>query len=69
MIFLKTGWPILVLTKDAMIEGEPFMYHAHIGFYLNIGLLLPMEIIKRAEFAFYETNAPLNAVGGLFARF
>ncbi len=50
--------------QDAMIEGEPFMYHAHIGFYLNIGLLLPMEIIKRAEFAFYETNAPLNAVEG-----
>ncbi|MGC6476557.1 MAG: cryptochrome/photolyase family protein [Parvibaculales bacterium] len=50
--------------QDAMIEGEPFMFHAHIGLYLNIGLLLPMEIIKRAEFAFYDSHAPLNAVEG-----
>ena len=29
--------------QDAMIEGEPWMYHSHISFYLNCGLLLTLE--------------------------
>lgn len=50
--------------QDAMIEGEPWMYHAHISFYLNSGLLLPLECIKLAEDAYYQGEAPLNAVEG-----
>ncbi|MGC6517991.1 MAG: cryptochrome/photolyase family protein [Candidatus Puniceispirillaceae bacterium] len=50
--------------QDAMITDEPFMYHAHIGAYLNIGLLSPLEVIKRAEFAYHHEGAPLNAVEG-----
>ena len=50
--------------QDAMIEGEPWMYHAHIGFYLNCGLLLPCECIEAAEHAYRERGAPLNAVEG-----
>ncbi|MGC6471926.1 MAG: cryptochrome/photolyase family protein [Parvibaculales bacterium] len=50
--------------QDAMLEGEPWMFHAHIGFYLNIGLLLPLEVIKRVEAAHAENNLPLNAVEG-----
>lgn len=50
--------------QDAMIEGEPWMYHAHIGFYLNCGLLLPRECIEAAEHAYRERGAPLNAVEG-----
>lgn len=50
--------------QDAMLEGEPFMYHSHISFYLNCGLLLPLECIKAAENAYYENKAPLNAVEG-----
>ena len=50
--------------QDAMITDEPFMYHAHIGAYLNIGLLSPLEVIKRAEHAYYHESAPLNAVEG-----
>jgi deoxyribodipyrimidine photolyase-related protein len=50
--------------QDAMIEGEPWMYHSHISFYLNCGLLLPMEIIERAESAYHSGHAPLNAVEG-----
>ena len=40
------------------------MYHAHIGFYLNCGLLLPLECVKAAEQAYYDGRAPLNAVEG-----
>ncbi|MDO6522154.1 cryptochrome/photolyase family protein [Shimia thalassica] len=50
--------------QDAMIQGEPWMYHSHIGLYLNCGLLNPLECIERAEAAFHKGNAPLNAVEG-----
>ena len=50
--------------QDAMIEGEPWLYHSHLSFYLNCGLLLPMECIRAAERAYYEGQAPLNAVEG-----
>ncbi|RZV44961.1 MAG: cryptochrome/photolyase family protein [Acidimicrobiales bacterium] len=50
--------------QDAMIEGEPWMFHAHISFYINCGLLLPLECVQAAERAYREDNAPLNAVEG-----
>ena len=50
--------------QDAMLEGEPWMYHSHISFYLNCGLLLPLEYIKAAEDAYHQGKAPLNAVEG-----
>ncbi|MEM6603556.1 MAG: cryptochrome/photolyase family protein [Pseudomonadota bacterium] len=50
--------------QDAMIEGEPWMYHAHISFYINCGLLLPLECIKAAEKAYHLDHAPLNSVEG-----
>lgn len=50
--------------QDAMIEGEPWMYHSHISFYLNCGLLLPLECVKAAEKAYHDQKAPLNAVEG-----
>lgn len=50
--------------QDAMIEGEPWMYHSHISFYLNCGLLTPLECVKAAEHAYHSGDAPLNAVEG-----
>ena len=50
--------------QDAMIEGEPWMYHSHIGLYLNAGLLSPIEVIRAAEAAYHSGDAPLNAVEG-----
>ncbi len=50
--------------QDAMIEDEPWMYHSHISFYLNCGLLLPLECIQAAENAYQNNEAPLNAVEG-----
>jgi deoxyribodipyrimidine photolyase-related protein len=50
--------------QDAMIQGEPWMYHSHIGLYLNCGLLTPLECVQRAEAAYHDGNAPLNAVEG-----
>lgn len=50
--------------QDAMIEGEPWMYHSHLSFYLNCGLLTPIECIRAAEQAYHDGDAPLNAVEG-----
>lgn len=50
--------------QDAMIQEEPWMYHSHIGLYLNCGLLTPLECISRAEGAYHHGTAPLNAVEG-----
>lgn len=50
--------------QDAMAQGEPWLFHSHISFYLNCGLLVPMEVIKVAEQAYYNGDAPLNAVEG-----
>ncbi|MEM6781202.1 MAG: cryptochrome/photolyase family protein [Pseudomonadota bacterium] len=50
--------------QDAMVQGEPWMFHSHISFYLNCGLLNPMECIEKAEKAYRDGNAPLNAVEG-----
>ncbi|AJI45178.1 cryptochrome/photolyase family protein [Francisella tularensis subsp. novicida] len=50
--------------QDAMLEGQAWMYHSHISMYINSGLLLPMECIKAAVKAYYNGQAPLNAVEG-----
>ena len=50
--------------QDAMIQGEPWMFHSHIGFYLNCGLLDPLECIQKAEQAYHNGTVPLNATEG-----
>jgi deoxyribodipyrimidine photolyase-related protein len=50
--------------QDAMLEGQPWMYHSHISFYLNCGLLNPLEVVQRAEDVYRAGKAPLNAVEG-----
>jgi len=50
--------------QDAMLADEPFMFHAHIGFYLNCGLLSAKESVNAAEQAYHNGQAPLNAVEG-----
>jgi len=62
--FIEARLPLFGTFQDAMIEGEPWMYHSHIGFYLNIGLLNPREVIAAAESAYLRGAAPLNAVEG-----
>ena len=50
--------------QDSMILDEPWVYHSHIGFYLNAGLLLPAEVISAAEAAYHSGHLPLNSVEG-----
>jgi deoxyribodipyrimidine photolyase-related protein len=50
--------------QDAMLAGEPYLYHSLISSYLNVGLLLPLELCQKAEAAYRAGKAPLNAVEG-----
>lgn len=62
--FIEQRLPQFGDYQDAMIEGEPWLYHSHISFYLNIGLLLPLECVQAAEQAYRAGLAPINAVEG-----
>ncbi|WP_297443623.1 cryptochrome/photolyase family protein [Acidocella sp.] len=50
--------------QDAMRQGEPLLFHAHIALYLNCGLLLPGECVAAAEAAYRAGAVPLNATEG-----
>lgn len=50
--------------QDAMRSNEVNLYHSKLSFYLNAGLLLPLELCRMAEEAFKQNKAPLNAVEG-----
>lgn len=48
--------------QDAMLQNEPNMFHSLLSFYLNCGLLDPLECIIAAEQAYHKKQAPINAV-------
>jgi deoxyribodipyrimidine photolyase-related protein len=50
--------------QDAMLIGEPFLYHAVISLYLNCGLLDPLCVCRQVESAYRAGKAPLNAAEG-----
>jgi len=62
--FIEQRLPDFGRYQDAMLLDEPWVYHSHIGFYLNAGLLLPAEVIATAENAYHQGHAPLNSVEG-----
>ncbi len=62
--FIRERLPQFGDYQDAMLTDEPWMFHAHIGLYLNCGLLDPMTCIRAAEAAYHQGQAPLNAVEG-----
>jgi len=62
--FITERLPYFGDYQDAMLTSEPWMYHSHLSFYLNCGLLLPLECIRAAERAYHAGDAPLNAVEG-----
>ena len=63
-LFIDERLPLFGDYQDAMLQGEPWMYHAHLSMYLNCGLLLPLECLHAAQEAYYAGKAPLNAVEG-----
>ena len=50
--------------QDAMVSGEPYLRHSLLSAYINAGLLYPLEVCQKAEAAFRDGLAPLNAAEG-----
>lgn len=50
--------------QDAISDKEPFLYHSRLSAALNIGLLTPEEVCRKAEQRYYNGQAPINAVEG-----
>lgn len=50
--------------QDAMKQGEPFLFHATLSPYLNLGLLVPQEVCEAVLAAYADGNAPLPATEG-----
>ena len=50
--------------QDAMLVGEPFLYHSILSAYINAGLLDPLHVCRRVEAAYRAGKVPLNAAEG-----
>jgi deoxyribodipyrimidine photolyase-related protein len=50
--------------QDAMLRGDRYLNHAVISAYMNIGLLDPLDVCRRAEAEWRAGRAPLNSVEG-----
>jgi deoxyribodipyrimidine photolyase-related protein len=50
--------------QDAMVAGEPWMYHAQLSPAFNLKLLNPREAVEAAVGAYERGSAPLNSVEG-----
>jgi deoxyribodipyrimidine photolyase-related protein len=62
--FILHGLPSFGDYQDAMREGAPFLFHSLLSPALNLGLLLPREVVRAAEASLTSGAAPLNAVEG-----
>jgi len=62
--FLANHLPRFGETQDAMLEGQAFLNHAVLSLYLNLGLLEPLDLCRRAELEWRAGRAPLAAVEG-----
>lgn len=62
--FIDKALPQFGDYQDAMMTDEPFLFHSLISFYLNVGLLSPLEICRAVERAYEAGHAPLNAAEG-----
>ncbi len=50
--------------EDAIVVGERALYHSLVSSLLNVGLLEPLELCRRAEQRYYQGQARLNSVEG-----
>ena len=62
--FITHALPDFGPYQDAMLAGDPVLYHSLLSPYLNIGLLTPREVCDRAEAAWRAGHAPLASVEG-----
>ncbi len=58
--FVDTKLEYFGVYEDAIVERDVFVYHSHISFLLNCGLLTPQRVIKLV----LKSNTPINSCEG-----
>ena len=62
--FMANALPGFGDYEDAMLYGERHLWHSVLSPYLNVGLLDPLDLCRRAQAELQAGRAPLNAVEG-----
>jgi deoxyribodipyrimidine photolyase-related protein len=62
--FVAQRLPLFGRYQDAMWQGEPWLYHAHLAAAMNLKLLDPRRAVAAAVAAWRSGQAPLEAVEG-----
>jgi len=62
--FVVQRLPLFGRYQDAMWQGEPWLYHAHLAAAMNLKLLDPRDAVAAAVEAWRSGHAPLEAVEG-----
>lgn len=62
--FIRTALPHFGDFEDAMSSQNQRLFHSLLSFALNVKMLQPLEVVKRAEGAYRSGDAPLAAVEG-----
>jgi deoxyribodipyrimidine photolyase-related protein len=62
--FVETALPAFGDDQDGMLTASPYLHHAVISPYLNIGLLGPLEVCQAVEDAWRAGRVPINAAEG-----
>lgn len=50
--------------QDAMLTGEPVLWHSQLSHYINSGLLDPLDLCRAVEARYRAGKVPLNAAEG-----
>ncbi|HEX8400408.1 MAG TPA: cryptochrome/photolyase family protein [Allosphingosinicella sp.] len=50
--------------QDAMVTGQPRLWHGHLSPYINSGLLDPLELCRAVDARYREGRVPLNCAEG-----
>jgi deoxyribodipyrimidine photolyase-related protein len=59
--FVEQRLPLFGTYQDAMLSGEPYIYHSHLSGPLNLHLLNPGEVLQAA---LAQPDVPLNSLEG-----
>ncbi len=62
--FIEHRLPSFGTYQDAMVRGEPFLFHSRLSAAINLHLLSPREAVDAAAHAYQAGDAPINAVEG-----
>ncbi len=62
--WIDFGLPTFGDYQDAMLQNEDFLSHSILSFYINAGLLDPLEVCRAVEAAWKDGRAPINAAEG-----